>query len=97
MVLYGLDNGYKCFYSIHAVGLCFPIVAHHINHSIVEFNMLTDHAMITHINSTKGGGKLGLHLFNTFGYYMIPYVLFHSFDVFYYSSMQKIVKIKKNP
>jgi hypothetical protein len=29
-----------------------------------------------------------LDLFNTFfGYYMIPYMLFHSFDVHYYSTM----------
>jgi hypothetical protein len=26
--------------------------------------------------------KIYLDLFNTFGYYMIPYVLFHKFDVF---------------
>ena len=30
-----------------------------------------------------------------FGYYMIPYVLFHSFDVF--TTILHIVKIEKNP
>jgi hypothetical protein len=38
------------------------------------------------VMKAKGGyfeeSKIYFDLFNTFGYYMIPYVLFHSVDVF---------------
>ena len=40
--------------------------------------------------------KINLDLFNTFfGYYVIPYVLFHSFELFY--NVGKKVKNKEKP